>query len=133
MVVLRVFPRAMQCACSGARCVFARPWRIYAGGDATVRGAGLPGVQKKVFIVCANPIGAASFSHAIADSAAKGLATAGHEVALRRRWGGAMIRVCSEMELRSMARQRCVVARNQQSVFLSPSTLRIRCVAGAAN
>ncbi len=51
-----------------------------------MRGAGIPSVQKKVFIVCANPIGSASFSHAIADSAAKGLALAGHEVALRRCW-----------------------------------------------
>ena len=59
------------------------PPRIDACGDATERGEGLEGVQKKVFIVCANPIGSASFSHAIADSAAKGLAMAGHEVALR--------------------------------------------------
>ena len=40
------------------------------------RSSGRPGVSKKVFIVCSNPIGT-SFSNAIADSAAKGLTAAG--------------------------------------------------------
>ncbi|EKX36421.1 hypothetical protein GUITHDRAFT_89996 [Guillardia theta CCMP2712] len=38
---------------------------------------GRPGIQKKVFIVCSNPVGS-SFSNAIADSAEKGLLASGH-------------------------------------------------------
>ena len=40
---------------------------------------GRPGVRKKVFLVCANPIGG-SFSNAIADSAVRGLQASGHEI-----------------------------------------------------